>query len=283
MFVTIKNDVLEAVINTRGAELTHLKKGGDEYIWEKDAKYWKSCAPVLFPMVSSMQDNIYTYKGETYRFAQHGFARDCEFDVVEQSDSTVVMRLVQNHLTALIYPFKFEFCVSFALNGNKLDIDYIVKNTSDTEDMYFNTGAHEGYKLFSNTVDDHYIEFEKEEKLMRMILDKPLWEGETQDLGVSNVLELNDEYFAIDGIFFVDMKSNHVTLKSKSSDKYVRVYFDCDNIGFWKVPEAGYLCIEPWDGFCAYKGDSYEISEKRFIKTLPPKGEYKFYHGIEIM
>lgn len=283
MLVTIRNDILEAAINTRGAELQSLKKGNDEYIWGRDPKYWKSCAPVLFPMVSSMLDDKYTHKGITYPFSQHGFARDCEFDVVEQSDNAVVMRLVQNHLTALIYPFKFDFCVSFALNGAKLDIDYIVKNTSDTEEMYFNTGSHEGYNLFSNTTDDHYIEFEKKENLTQMVLTDPVWEGETNDFGESDLLELKDEYFAIDGIFFVGIESDYVTLKCKSSDKAVRVYFDCDNLGFWKEPEAGFLCIEPWDGFCPYKGDNHEISEKRFIKTLPPKGEYKFYHGIEIM
>lgn len=283
MLITIKNDVLEATVSTRGAELISLKKDGEEYIWEKDAKYWKSCAPVLFPMVSSVLDNKYTHKGKTYPFAQHGFARDCEFDVVEQSEKAVVMRLVQNHLTALVYPFNFDFCVSFALIGNKLEMDYIVKNTSDTEEMYFNTGAHEGYKLFSNTVDDHYIEFEKKENLTQMVLKDPVWEGETKDFGENDILELKDEYFAIDGIFFVGIKSDYVTMRSKSSDKAVRVYFECDNLGFWKVPEAGYLCIEPWDGFCPYKGDSYELSEKRFIKTLPPKDEYKFYHAIEII
>ncbi len=283
MLITIKNGSVEAAINTRGAELTHLKKNGDEYIWEKDANSWKACAPVLFPMVSSVLNKQYTHKGKVYPLPQHGFARDCEFDVVEQSESCVVMRLVQNHLTSLVYPFSFDFSVSFALEGDKLNIDYIVKNTSADEEMYFNTGAHEGYKLFSSTVDDHYIEFEKKEKLLQMVLTEPVWEGETHDFGESNVLELKDEYFAIDGIFFVGINSDHVTLRSKSSDKAVRVYFDCDNIGFWKIMGAGYLCIEPWDGFCPYKGDSSELSEKRFIKTLPPKGEYKFYHGIEIL
>ncbi len=282
MFVTIKNDCLEAVINTYGAELTHLKKNGEEYMWEKDAKYWKDCAPVLFPMVSSVLDKKYTYKGETYPLPQHGFARDCVYEVVEQSEDTVVMRLVQNHLTKILYPFVFDFCIEYKLDGCRLNIEYIVNNTSETEEMYFNTGSHEGYKLFSDTVDDHYIEFEKPEKLVQMVVEEPVWEGKTHDFGESNILELKEEYFAIDGIFFVGVNSRYVTLKCKSSDKSVRVDFDCDTIGFWKAPGGGYLCIEPWNGFCPYKGDSHELSEKRFIKALPPKGEYKFFHSIEI-
>lgn len=284
MLITIKNETLKATVDTRGAQLISLIKNGEEFIWQRDSKYWSSCCPVLFPMVSSVQDDYYTHNGKTYAFAQHGFARDCEFDVIEQSESAVIMRLVQNHLTKLIYPFKFDFCVAFSLNGGKLDMEYIVNNTSDTEEMYFNTGAHEGYKLLDGTsIDEHYIEFEKVEKLEQKILTDPLWRGETHDFGETDVLELKDEYFAIDGIFFTDIKSNYVTFKSKSSDKAIRVYFDCDKLGFWKVPEAGYLCIEPWDGFCAYEGDSHELKEKRFIKTLSPKGEYKFCHTIEIL
>lgn len=283
MLITIKNGNLEASVNTRGAELTHFKKNGEEYMWEKDKNSWKDCAPVLFPMVSSVLNKQYTHKGKVYPLPQHGFARDCEYDVVEQSESSVVMRLVQNHLTAIVYPFSFDFCVSFALEGGKLRIEYIVKNKSDDEEMYFNTGAHEGFKLFSSTVDDHYIEFEKKEKLLQMVLKEPVWDGETNDFGESDVLELKDEYFAIDGIFFADIKSDYVTLRSKSSSKAVRVYFDCENIGFWKVMGAGYLCIEPWDGFCPHKGDSSELQEKRFIKTLAPGEEYKFCHDIEIM
>lgn len=284
MLVTISNGILEATISTRGAELISLKKGADEYIWERDPKYWKSCSPVLFPMVSSLLDDKYTYKGNTYGFTQHGFARDCEFDVLEQTDDSVIMRLWQNHLTKFVYPFSFDFCVSFALNGDKLDVEYIVNNTSETEEMYFNTGAHEGYKLFDGTsINDHYAEFEKEEHLLQMKLTDPVWEGETHDFGETNILEFAEEQFAIDGLFFLNIKSDYVTLRSKSSDKAVRVYFDCDTLGFWRAPEAGYLCIEPWDGFCPYKGDSHELSEKRFIKTLSPKSEYKFRHSIEIL
>lgn len=284
MLITIKNSALEATIDTRGAQLMSLIKDGTENIWERDAKYWSSCCPVLFPMVSAVYDDYYTHNGKTYPFTRHGFARDCEFDVVDQSGNSVVMRLVQNNLTKLIYPFKFDFCVTFTLNGDKLEMWYTVKNTSETEDMYFNTGAHEGYKLLDGTsIDEHYIEFEKVENLEQKVVAEPLWKGEVNNFGQTNILELKDEYFAIDGIFFTDIKSNYVTLKSKSSNKAIRVYFDCDKLGFWKVPEAGYLCIEPWDGFCAYEGDSHELKEKRFIKTLEPNGEYKFYHAIEIM
>lgn len=284
MIITIENEKLKASVNTRGAELISLVKDGEEFIWQRDKKYWGSCAPVLFPMVSSSLDGYYTHNGKTYPLPSHGFARDCEFDVVEQSDASVVLRLVQNHLTAVVYPFKYDFFVSFSLIDGKLDVNYIVKNLSETETMYFNTGAHEGFNLFDGgDVGDYYIEFEKKEKLLQLLADKPVWDGRTHDFGESNTLELDESLFAIDGVFFTDIKSKYVILKSKKSDRAVRVDFAPGNLGFWKTPNSGYLCIEPWDGFFPFEGDSHEISEKRFIKSLNPCEEYKFNHTIEII
>ena len=284
MVITIKNEILTARINTRGAELVGLQKNGAEYIWEADPKYWDGCAPVLFPMASFVQDGIYTHNGKTYPLPLHGFARDCVYDVVEQSESKVVLRLVQNNLTRLVYPFKFDFCASFELKGDKLDMNFIVKNLSETEDMYFNTGAHEGFKLLDGTdIADHYIEFEKKEHLKQQVVDGPISADNVIDYGETDIFELNDEIFAVDGAFFLNIESDYVTLKSKTSDKAVRVYFDCSTLGFWKVVGAGYLCIEPWDGFCPFAGDGHELKEKRFIKTLKPNSEYTFYHGVQII
>lgn len=283
MMITISNEYLKVAIDSLGAEIKSIVKDGQEYMWQGDPNYWKSTAPILFPMVSSLLDDKYTYKGKTYSFRQHGFARRSEFSVVEKAEDYVLMRLEQTEETKAVYPFEYDFCVSFKLNGNRLDMNFIVKNTSEEEPMYFNTGSHEGYSLFNGgKISDYYIEFEQKEKLLRMLLDRPVFEGETVDLGERDVLVLDDELFVKDGIFFLDIKSEYVTLKSKNGERSVRVYFDCDNLGFWKVPGGEYLCIEPWDGFCPYEGDGYELSEKRFIKTLLPKCEYKFYHGIEI-
>ena len=284
MIITIANDVLQAQINRYGAELVSITKNGEEYIWEGDPKYWKDHSPVLFPMASSLLDKKYTHNGETYGFPQHGFARDCMFDIVKQTESSVVLRLVQNHLTQYVYPFEYDFCVSFELKDNMLDVNYIVKNLSAEENLYFNTGAHEGYKLFDGgSIEDHYIEFEKEEKLIRRELIDPVWRGVAVDYGQTKVLELSDKLFEVDGAFFLDIESKYVILRSKKSDKAVKVNFDCTALGFWKVVGGGYICIEPWDGFCPFEGDGYELKEKRFIQTLAPKSEYVFNHSIEIL
>lgn len=283
MIITISNEVLAVKIDTLGAEIKSIVKDGTEYIWSGDPKYWSGTSPVLFPMVSSFLDNKYTYNGKTYNCEQHGFAWASEFGVIEKTESSVLLRLEQTEYTRERYPFEFDFCVSFVLDGNRLKSDFIVKNMSKTEKMYFNTGSHEGFSLFNGgKIEDYYVEFEKKEKLVRMVLDRPVYEGKTVDFGESEVFEFSDSLFEVDGVFFGGIESDYVTFKSKNGDRSVRVYFDCSNLGFWKVQEADYLCIEPWDGFCPFAGDGYEISEKRFIKDLEPESEYKFYHCIEV-
>ena len=283
MTVTLNNEFLQISFETKGAQLVSLVKGGREYIWQRDEKYWSECAPVLFPMVSAVLDNYFTYKDKKYPLPAHGFAQNCEFEIVNKTDSSALLHIIKTDDIKNIYPFEFDFYVSYALNGGKLDIKYIVKNISKTQDMYFNTGSHEGYNLFSGNTDDYYLEFEKEENLLQKVVYDPVWEGETRDFGKTNILELKEEYFKIDGIFFTDVKSKYVTLKCKKDDASVRVYFDCDKFGVWKAYGSSFLCMEPWDGFCPYKGDSHDIAQKRFIKVLPPEKEYEFNHSIEIL
>lgn len=283
MIVNISNAFLSVAVDTHGAELRSIIRDDREYMWERDPAYWGKCAPVLFPMVSSLLDNKYTYNGRTYSFPQHGFASRSEFVVAEQTADSVVLRLVQDEYTSSVYPFEYDFTAIFALEGNKLNVHFKVVNTSADKPMYFNTGSHEAYALFDGgTIDDYVLEFEKQEELVRLILERPVFEGKTFDFGKTDKLELSDSYFAVDGIFFMDIKSKHVTFRRKGGSGSIRVYFDCDKLGFWKKPEAKFLCIEPWDGFCPYDGDGYELKEKRFIKALEPGEEYTFYHGIEI-
>ena len=89
MLYTIKNDILELSADTFGAELHSLRLGGKEYLWQcGDA--WKRYAPILFPFICSPKDRCYTARGKQYRMkANHGFARDIEFALTSQTDSTL--------------------------------------------------------------------------------------------------------------------------------------------------------------------------------------------------
>ena len=51
MNYTLKNDHLNVVVDTFGAEMHSIQHDDIEYLWQADAKFWGRHAPVLFPIV----------------------------------------------------------------------------------------------------------------------------------------------------------------------------------------------------------------------------------------
>ena len=62
MNYTIKNNMLEVKISSKGAEIQSVKgrHSGYEYIWQADPKIWNRHAPVLFTIVGRLKDDEYT-------------------------------------------------------------------------------------------------------------------------------------------------------------------------------------------------------------------------------
>ena len=49
MNYVLKNEQLEVVISSMGAEVRSVKRGGCEYIWQGgDERYWRGRTPLLF-------------------------------------------------------------------------------------------------------------------------------------------------------------------------------------------------------------------------------------------
>ena len=104
---TLNNGELEIKVNSHGAELRAITdvKTGREYMWYADSAYWGRVSPVLFPVVGSYKDGESRYGEKTYKMSQHGFARDMEFDLREQTEDTLWFSLKDNEATKEKYPF----------------------------------------------------------------------------------------------------------------------------------------------------------------------------------
>jgi len=59
----IENEFLKIEVCSIGAELFSIydKKKNVEYLWQGDPVYWKRRAPVLFPIVGNLKEDIYIY------------------------------------------------------------------------------------------------------------------------------------------------------------------------------------------------------------------------------
>ncbi len=143
----IQNDNFFVEINTKGAELCSFKNKQSqlEYIWQGDAAYWGSTAPVLFPIIGALKNGVCTHKGREYSVPKHGFIRHNENLVVEQvSSSKIRFSYSSDEVLKKCYPFDFSFSISFLLEDNKLRVSHQIQNKGESE-MLFSLGGHRAF------------------------------------------------------------------------------------------------------------------------------------------
>ena len=124
--MAIKIESADAIVtvNEHGAELVSFidKATGKEYMWSGDAKYWGRHAPVLFPIVGRLKDDIYKVDGQEYHLSQHGFARDLNFEILNQSKNHAIFELHSSDETKEVYPFDFILRIGFELTGRSFKL-----------------------------------------------------------------------------------------------------------------------------------------------------------------
>lgn len=281
--ITLKNDNLTVVVSTVGAELQSVMRGETEYLWDGDPDVWSGRAPLLFPICGGLKDDKYTFEGNEYTLNKHGYARFCEFEVESASVDSAVFLLKSDVKSKKSFPFDYELRVTYILDGTAVKVDYSVLNCSDT-DMYFSIGGHEGY-MCPEGIEEYYLEFEKNERLTTNILNGNLLSEEYVLLGEDvKTLDLKYDYFSIDALTFLNLKSRAITLCRKNGGAKLRV--DYDGFGYvfvWTKPGAKYICIEPWCGIPDFEGTGYDITQKRGINKIAPGAVFKRTHTITLL
>ena len=128
----IKNNYLEATINSHGAELVKLLDcDGVNRMHTPSGDTWNRVSPILFPQISRMPNSEYMVNGKIYKMTTHGFIRDNELEVVEHSDSEITFKYCNNEKTMVMYPYEFVFYVTYSLNKNVLDVESIFDKSRD--------------------------------------------------------------------------------------------------------------------------------------------------------
>jgi len=290
MAIVLINQEIQVIIEEKGAELTSMKMNSSnmEYIWIGDPTYWSRHAPILFPIVGKVVNGTYHVDGKKYHMGQHGFARDREFEVLEQTNEHVVLRLVYDAASLAVYPYRFELRVSYVLVENAVNIAYTVIN-SDTQNMYFSIGAHPGFNCplkEDEQIEDYYFEFEKEETASAIGLteDGLLVRKANPCLQNQTLLPINQNLFRQDALVFNHLASQKISLKSNKGDHGITVAFKgFPFLGLWSKPTgAPFVCIEPWFGHADYADFSGEFCEKEDSITLDVGMTFHCEYSIRI-
>ncbi|MDQ6812251.1 MAG: aldose 1-epimerase family protein [Bacteroidota bacterium] len=286
---SISNDLISINIATKGAELQSLfhHQHQIEYMWGGDPAIWGKHSPVLFPIVGELKNKTYYYNGNLYPLSRHGFAREMEFVVTEQTDCSITFSLRSDEETAKKYPFQFIFSVRYTLIDSSVKITLIVENTG-TDVMLFSVGAHPAFKVpivDETAYEDYQLVFNEKETTGRWPIS-PDGLIETKSLPLLNnesILPLNKDLFTADAIVLKHLRSTSVSITSPKTSRGLKVDFTgFPFLGIWETKGGDFVCIEPWCGIADSVNASGELKEKEGINTLQPSAKFEASYTIDV-
>lgn len=278
------NEYLSISIATKGAELNSIKsaKTGFEFLWQADSAIWARHAPILFPIVGKVKANVLLVNGKSFPMNQHGFARDCEFELHHQSELECWYKMVSNETTFDKFPFHFELYLGYELVNNTLICKYKVVNT-DSKDMYFSIGAHPGFNLPTGSLSDYVIEFTKPETEQRALLEGGLFNHQTKPvLNSLGNIDLSTALFDDDAIVLMSLQSTELVLKQKTGTFAIKMQFEgFPYFGIWTQKGCEtYVCLEPWCGHADFIEGHSDISKKAGIVRLAKDSIFERSYAI---
>ncbi|WP_445993802.1 aldose 1-epimerase family protein [Listeria monocytogenes] len=288
--IKLENEVLLVEMKTAGAELTRIfhKDTGLEYLWNADSKFWGRHSPVLFPTVGRLVEDTYLVDGKPYHLGQHGFARDRDFQVIEQTEKSVRFELDADEDSLAVYPYKFKLSIIYTIEKNTVAVSYEVENT-DNKRIYFSIGAHPAFNLpltDGTTFEDYYLDFGTEENLETLCLEGPYRSGEIKKVvdKPAQYLPLSYDLFKNDALIFEALKQKEMTIKSDKTPHFVKVSFpEFPFVGVWTAkPGTPFLCIEPWYGIADGAEESVELRDKAGIEHLEPEAVFASEYEITV-
>jgi len=280
MQTEIRSKLLAVKINSFGAEVCSVKNNeGIEFIWQADKDVWARHAPVLFPIVGKLKDNFFIHEGKKYELPQHGFARDMEFDVLEQRDNSCTFQLLSNNDTKAKFPFEFKFQINYSVNENTLETQYKIINPSGTT-IYFSVGAHPGFNcplLPKEKFEDYYLEFESDTFFKKQLNNGLRTDGIESLKLTDQKLFLTNNLFDNDALVFENQQINAISLCSSVSKHKITLqskgwpYF-----GIWaKKGSQQFICLEPWYGIADHENSTNGLCKKDGVVQLAANSEFK--------
>ena len=260
--ISISSNSLTASIDTMGAQLMSLRKGESEYLWQGDSNWWPRRAPILFPIVGVLKDGEAESAEGTISLARHGLARLNQFEVVEQSPSSVTLQLKSTEETRKSYPYDFELKLIFSVAGDTLTQTYEVTNPANVV-LPFTLGAHPAFNIpipgvKTTALDQYHLLFTRSwTSYGPSITDEGLCDYTTpQRLIVdSDMLPLSWDLIDREKtITLEDVPDRRITLAANaeaSSEAHgIQMDFEgFDYLGIWSAaPGCPFVALEPWCG-----------------------------------
>ena len=276
----IENERVVAAFDSKGAEITSFKDKTTniEYIWQADPAFWASHAPILFPFIGQSKNKKYEYNGKSYPMTNHGFAREYDFKVSEQSKGSISFVLTDSEATQKVYPFHFSFEITYKLEQASLVVSFQVKNTDTKNPLYYSLGAHPAFNVpmvEGTKFEDYSLSFspKKKRKIFKLadLKDFLLDFAATAEAPTDEDLPLQYGLFK-DGLFAYETTGTTTcTLQSNKTSHSVAITYDnMPYVCVWSPTpkDAPFVCIEPWVGLPDNTKATGKLAEKFGIQKL---------------
>jgi len=301
----VEGEGLSMQVRRRGAELISLawndaQHGKVGLLWrdgERDdpPRFWKSHAPILFPIVGGLHDNASrTTTGEEVRFGGlHGFVRHQDLALIEagpvEDGFALRYRLLADEATRGMYPWEFAFEVTYFLRRSRLEVAFRVENR-DVRPMPYQVGWHPGFATplrpgagekacchvrlpacgFDRLLNDDRCFLTGQRVPTDGTGDFPFTE---KGLDLTYMFDLSR----------VPPGDRAVTLLDPDGAFGVRVAFpDFPHLGLWSDAGAPFVCIEPWQGMDDHVSQE-PFDRKLGIALLPPGGRDTRHASISVL
>lgn len=286
----LENNNLIIESNISGAELTRIysKKFNKEILWKADPKFWGRHSPILFPIVGRLKDNETIIEDKLYNMSQHGFARDMEFKIIDNNDTSITYKLVSSENTKSYYPYSFELITKYTLLDNGVNINWIVNNI-DSKDIYFSIGAHPAFNIDldeNKDLSNYYLEFITKDNVSKIYLDGS-YSSKILSVNSLNTVYLSPELFENDALIYTNVDG--INVKSKKENHYINVSFNSfPLVGIWSPyykdtnSIAPFICVEPWYGLADNVNSDKIYKNKNYINKLSIGESFNVSYSINI-
>ena len=289
----IETEDILVEIDELGAQITSIKSKKDnlEFLWQRDPSYWSSSAPVPFPIIGRLNNNITLFDGKEYSMKSNGIIRYTSVPVTIEEKNHVEFEFTSTNETKSNYPFECKVRIHFEVQGRELKVTTTILN-EDVKTIYYNYAGHPGFRvplLDGESSNDYYIEFEKPEHASVFLMaDTGQLLPETE-LFFSNESRffIRKEIFKREAIAFLNPASSTVYLKNIKKPHEIKVNFKgFDNLALWtpykEDKEIRLICIEPWVGHSDFKGNIGEFKDRDGVFSLEPGCKAEFIYSISI-
>lgn len=307
---TISNGLLCVEFSPVGAEVQSIKDAatGREYLWQADKAWWGRRAPILFPIVGHVWNNVCKFGDRKVELPMHGIMRDLTWTVTEHHDDSIRLEYEADAETLHIYPFHFRLAVTYRLDGRKLVSSFEVENTGD-ENLWFQFGGHPGFNLPEKLAEEAdakakgepygkdvpaapspipggYIRLEGDIRRIRRAAEQGCFEPDLYPVpaDADGTVTITDTIFDHDALIFDEEQITAATILDRSRRPIVRMESSAPVWLFWSESggRAPFVCIEPWYGLCDAIGFEGDVSERAYIQCAKPGTTWNGYYTIEM-